>query len=63
MASAGLRLHVLVNLKQNPATIVRTRGLNKHRRPTKRVCYFAQRSRLLFSPKEEATSTYDVVNK
>ena len=38
-------------------------GFNKHRRPTKRVGYFAQRNRLLFSPKEEATSAYDVVNK
>ena len=39
------------------------RGFNKHWRPTKRVGYFAQRSRLLFSPKEKTTSAYDVVNK
>ena len=39
------------------------KGSNKHRRPTKRVSYFAQRSQLLFSPKEEATSAYDVENK
>ena len=38
-------------------------GFNKHRRLTKHVNYFAQRSRLLFSPEEEATSTDDVVNK
>ena len=29
----------------------------------KRLGYFAQRSRLLFSLKEEATSAYNVVNK
>ena len=35
------------------------RGFNKHWRPTKHVSLFAQRSQLLFSPKEEATSAYD----
>ena len=39
------------------------RGFNKHRRPTKRVGFIAQRSRLLFSPKEEATSWNNVMNK
>ena len=34
-----------------------------HQRPTKRIGYFAQRSRLLFPPKEAATSAYDAVNK
>ena len=29
------------------------RGFNKHRRPTKRVGYIAQRSQLLFSRKKE----------
>ena len=29
------------------------RGFNKHRRPTKRVGYIAQRSRLFFSPKKK----------
>lgn len=40
-----------------------TRGFNKQQRPTKRVSYFAQRSWLLFSMKEEAPSAYDVINK
>ena len=39
------------------------RGFNKHWRPTKRVGYFAHRSRLLFSPKEKTSSAYDVLNK
>ena len=39
------------------------RGFNKHRLPTKYVSNFDQRSWLLFSPKEEATHAYDVVNK
>ena len=38
------------------------RGFNKQQRPTKLVDYFAHRSRLLLSPKEEITSVYNVVN-
>ena len=40
-----------------------TQGFNKHRRPTKRVGYFAHRSRLLFFHKEKVTSLNNVVNK
>ena len=50
------RWNILLNLP-NPG------GFNKHRRPTKHVGYFAQRSQLLFSPKEAVTSAYNVVNK
>ena len=39
------------------------RGFNKHRSPTKHVAYFAQKRWLHFSPKEEAASAYDVINK
>ena len=39
------------------------RGFNKHRRPTKHVGYITQRSRLLFSPKEEATILNNVMDK
>ena len=39
------------------------RGFNKHRRPTKRVGYFAQSSRLPFSPKKNSISFKNVVNK
>ena len=38
-------------------------GFNKHWQPTSFISYFAQGSRLLFSPKGEATSAYNVVNK
>ena len=43
--STNVRLFVNCQLK-----IIR--GFNKHRRPTKRVGYMAQRSRLLFPPKK-----------
>ena len=43
--STNVRLFVSCQLK-----IIR--GFNKHRRPTKRVGYMAQRSRLLFPPKK-----------
>ena len=50
--------------RPNPNQINRiNRGFNKHRLPTKYVSNFDQRSWLLFSPKEEATHAYDVVNK
>ena len=35
---------------------ITVRGLNKRRRPTKRVGYFAHSSRLLFFPEKEAIS-------
>ena len=44
--STNVRLFVSCQLK-----IIR--GFNKHRRPTKRVGYMAQRSRLLFPPKRK----------
>ena len=44
--SKNVRLFVSCQLK-----IIR--GFNKHRRPTKRVGYMAQRSRLLFPPKRK----------
>ena len=37
----------------NPWDPVELRGFNKYRWPTKRVGYFAQSSRLLFSPKKK----------
>ena len=37
----------------NPWDPTELRGFNKYRRPTKRVGYFAQSSRLLFSPKKK----------
>ena len=40
-----------------------TRGFNKHQRLTKHVGYIAQRSQLLFYPKEEATNLNNVMDK
>ena len=39
------------------------RGFNKQRWPTKHVGYITERSRLLFSPKEEATILNNVMDK
>ena len=49
--STNVRLFVSCQLK-----IIR--GFNKHRRPTKRVGYMAQRSRLLFPPKRKQLQSW-----
>ena len=47
-------IHIFSPMPQDSPSVSLFRGFNKHRRPTKHVGYFAQRSRLLFSFKLEA---------
>ena len=47
-------IHISSPMPYDSPSVPLFRGFNKHRRPTKHVGYFAQRSRLLFSFKLEA---------
>ena len=55
--------YLYLSFLENSLHGILLRGFSEHRRLTKCIGDFAQRSLLLFSPKEEATSAYDVVNK